>query len=152
MLISGMSGNEVYRLAQKGLHPGEIVVGNSVRSMGLSGGIGSFGRSVAGGEIRALAELISNGRHAAIQRVDEEARHHGAVGVTSVVSELRTLAGYTEFIAQGTAVHAQGGGADGSRVFSSAASGMQLYCHLDPGYRPIRFVMGNIASRAHARH
>ena len=34
MLISGMSGNEVYCLAQKGLSPGEIVVGNSVCSMG----------------------------------------------------------------------------------------------------------------------
>jgi uncharacterized protein YbjQ (UPF0145 family) len=145
MLISGMSGNEVYCLAQKGLQPGEIVVGNSVCSMGLGGAIGSFGQSLAGGEIRQVTELISGGRHAAIQRMEEEARRHGAEGVTSVVSELRTLAGYTEFLAQGTGVHAQRGGAGGPMVFSSAASGMELYCHLDAGYRPIRFVMGNIA-------
>jgi uncharacterized protein YbjQ (UPF0145 family) len=29
--------------------------------------------------------------------------------------------------------------------FSSAASGIELYCHLDAGYRPMKFVMGNIA-------
>lgn len=145
MLISGMSGNEVYCLAQKGFQPGEIVVGNSVCSMGLGGAIGSFGQTLAGGEIRQVTELIWTGRHAAIQRMEEEARRHGADGVTSVVTELRTLAGYTEFLSQGTGVHAQGGGAGGSYVFSSAASGMELYCHLDVGYRPIRFVMGNIA-------
>jgi uncharacterized protein YbjQ (UPF0145 family) len=143
MLISGMSGNEIYCLAQKGFEPGEIVVGNSVCSMGLGGAIGSFGQSLAGGEISAVTELISSGRHSAIQRMEEEARRHGAVGVTGVVSELRTLAGYTEFIAQGTSAHhAQGGG---SHLFSSAASGMELYCHLDVGYHPMRFVMGNIA-------
>jgi uncharacterized protein YbjQ (UPF0145 family) len=144
MLISGMSGNEVYCLAHKGLLPGEIVVGNSVCSMGLGGAIGSFGQTLAGGEIRAVTELISGGRHGAIHRMEEEARRHGALGVTSVVSELRTLAGYTEFLAQGTSVHAQGD-ASGPHIFSSAASGMELYCHLDVGYRPMRFVMGNIA-------
>jgi uncharacterized protein YbjQ (UPF0145 family) len=145
MQISGMSGNEIYCLAQKGLQPGEIVVGNSVCSMGLGGAVGRFGQTLAGGEINAVTELISSGRHAAIHRMEEEGRGHGAVGVTSVVTELRTLAGYTEFLAQGTSVHAQGGGAGGPRLFSSAASGMELYCHLDVGYRPVRFVMGNIA-------
>jgi uncharacterized protein YbjQ (UPF0145 family) len=144
MQISGMSGNELYCLAQKGLFPGEIVVGNSVVSMGLRGAIGSFGQTLAGGEISALTGLISSGRHGAIHRMEEEARRHGAEGVTSVVSELRTLAGYTEFLAQGTGVHSQGG-AGGPHVFSSAASGMELYCHLDVGYHPMRFVMGNIA-------
>ena len=47
-----------------------------------------------------MTELISTGRHAAIYRMEEEGRGHGAVGVTSVVTELRTLAGYTEFLAR----------------------------------------------------
>ena len=52
MFISGMSGNEIYCLAQKGFTPGEIAVGNSVYSMGLGGALGALGRSVSGGEIR----------------------------------------------------------------------------------------------------
>lgn len=140
MFISGLSGNEMYCLALKGFSAGEISVGNSVVSMGLSGAIGTMGSSITGGEIRPVTEMISNGRHAAIQRMEEEAKRHGATGVTGVVTELRTLAGFTEFLSQGTSVHGPS-----RRFFSSAASGVELYCHLDAGYQPHKFVMGNIA-------
>jgi len=143
VIISGMSGNEIYCLAQKGLSPGEITVGNSVRSMGVLGGLGAAGRTFAGGEIRQVTEMISEGRHAAIQRMEQEAQKRGANGVTGVVTELRTLAGYTEFLSQGTGVHTHQGSA--SQFFSTAASGIELYCHLDAGYHPMRFVMGNVA-------
>ncbi|HVY47235.1 MAG TPA: heavy metal-binding domain-containing protein [Minicystis sp.] len=158
LVISGMTGNEIFCLAQKGLLPGELCVGNSVCSMGLGGAVGSFGQALAGGEIRQITELISEGRHAAITRMEQEAQRFGAAGVTSVVTELRTLAGYTEFLSQGTAVHAQpdhvlalgaarrdAPGGPAMPFFSTAASGMQTYCHLDAGYRPMKFVMGNIA-------
>src|SRR3974390_2762660 len=108
MLISGMSGNEIFCLSLKGYTPGEIAVGNSVRSLGVLGGIGSSMQALAGGEIANITHLISEGRHAAISRMEEEARRHGAVGVTGVTSELKTLSGYTEFLSQGTAVHAAG--------------------------------------------
>ncbi len=142
MFISGMSGNEIYCLAEKGLTPGEIAVGNSVYSMGLGGALGALGKSVSGGEIRQITELISDGRHSAISRMEQEAQRGGAQGVTGVETTLGTMAGFTEFFSQGTAVHAQqpAGG-----FFSSAASGIELYCHLDAGYQPIKFVMGNIA-------
>jgi uncharacterized protein YbjQ (UPF0145 family) len=144
MLISGMSGNEIFCLAQKGYQPGEIAVGNSVRSLGLVGGIGSSMQALAGGEIANITQLISEGRHAAITRMEEEARRHGAVGVTGVTSELKTLAGYTEFLSQGTAVHEQNA-ADSQQPFTTSASGIEMFCHLDAGYTPMKFVMGNVA-------
>jgi uncharacterized protein YbjQ (UPF0145 family) len=144
MLISGMSGNEIYCLSLKGFLPGEIAVGNSVRSLGVLGGIGSSMQALAGGEIANITQLISEGRHAAISRMEEEARRHGAVGVTGVTSELKTLSGYTEFLSQGTAVHAQGA-ADSPHPFTTSASGIEMYCHLDAGYHPVKFVMGNVA-------
>jgi uncharacterized protein YbjQ (UPF0145 family) len=144
MLISGMSGNEIYCLSQKGFLPGEIAVGNSVRSLGVLGGIGSSMQALAGGEIANITQLISEGRHAAISRMEDEARRHGAVGVTGVTSELKTLSGYTEFLSQGTAVHAQGA-ADSPHPFTTSASGIAMYCHLDAGYHPLKFVMGNVA-------
>jgi len=142
MIVSGLSGNEIFCLARQGFSPGEIVVGNSVCSLGLVGGLGALGRGLAGGEVENVTKLISEGRHAAIHRMEEEAKKHGAQGVTGVGSELRTMGGFMEFLAQGTGVH---GGSQGQPFFSCASSGMQIYCHLDAGYHPMRFAMGNVA-------
>jgi hypothetical protein len=43
--VTGLSGNEIYCLALKHYAAGEIVVGNSVNSMGFLGGLG--GRALA---------------------------------------------------------------------------------------------------------
>lgn len=141
MIISGLSGNEIYCLSIKGFAPGELTVGNSVRSLGIVGSVGSSLKTMAGGEIENITEMISEGRHAAIQRMADEARRHGATGVSGVTSELKTLSGYMEFLSQGTAIGAQGQ----MPFFTSSASGQELYCHLDAGYRPMHFVMGNVA-------
>ncbi len=140
--VCSLSGNEIFCLAQKGFFPGEIVVGNSVRSLGLAGSIGSSFRTLAGGEVENITTLISEGRHAAMARLVDEARRHGAHGVTGVTTELSSLAGYTEFLSQGTSVSAQ---AAQHHFFTTSASGTELYCHLDAGYTPLSFVMGNVA-------
>ena len=142
MQVCSLSGNEIFCLQLKGLVPGEIVLGNSVRSLGLAGAIGSGFRTLAGGEVENVTALISEGRHAAITRLVEEAQRHRAHGVTGVTTELSSLAGYTEFLSQGTSVTAASGQ---SHFFTTSASGTELYCHLDAGYAPISFVMGNVA-------
>src|SRR5262245_33822486 len=88
MLMTGLSGNEIYCLAQKGWSPGSIVVGNSVHSLGLIRGITSSLKTLAGGEIASVTQLIVDGRHAAIQRLEHEANEKGAHGLTGVTSEL----------------------------------------------------------------
>ena len=142
MYVCSLSGNEIFCLAQKGFFPGELVVGNSVRSLGLAGSIGSSFRTLAGGEVENITALISEGRHAAMARLVDEARRHGAHGVTGVTTELSSLAGYTEFLSQGTSVSAAAGS---QHFFTTSASGTELYCHLDAGYTPVSFVMGNVA-------
>lgn len=142
MQICSLSGNEVFCLQQKGYFPGDIVVGNSVRSLGIVGSVGSSLRTIAGGEVENVTSLISEGRHAAMARLVEEAHRHGAHGVTGVTTELSTLAGYTEFLSQGTSVAAR---QPGHPFFTSSASGTELYCHLEAGYLPMSFVMGNVA-------
>jgi uncharacterized protein YbjQ (UPF0145 family) len=142
VIVSGFSGNELYCLAQKGWAPGSIVVGNSVQSLGFVGGISSGLRTMAGGEIANLTHLITEGRHAAIQRLEKEAAEQGAHGVTGVTSDLKQVSGLNEFIAIGTAIK----GADyHGPFFTTACSGQDLYCQLDAGYEPRHFVMGNVA-------
>jgi uncharacterized protein YbjQ (UPF0145 family) len=141
-MLTGLSGNEIYCLAQKGWAPGNIVVGNSVYSLGFVGGLTSGFRTLAGGEVENITELISDGRHAAISRLEEEAQQEGAHGLTGVTSDLKRLAGLTEFLAIGSAIRAQG---HQGHFFSTACSGQDLYCQIDAGYEPRHFVIGNVA-------
>jgi uncharacterized protein YbjQ (UPF0145 family) len=142
VIVSGFSGNEMYCLAEKGWVPGSIVVGNSVQSLGFFGGISSGLRTIAGGEIANLTQLITEGRHAAIQRLEKEATELGAHGVTGVTSDLKLLSGLREFIAIGSTIK---GAEYRGPQFTTACSGQDLYCQLDAGYEPLHFVMGNVA-------
>jgi len=142
MMLTGLSGNEIYCLAQKGWAPGNIVVGNSVYSLGVLGSFASGMRTLAGGEVKNITQLISDGRHAAIKRLEDEAVEEGAHGLTGVVSELKSVGGLTEFLAIGSAVK---GGEYVGPFFSTACSGQELYCQLDAGYAPRHFVIGNVA-------
>src|SRR5690242_5973958 len=142
MMLTGLSGNEIYCLAQKGWEPGNIVVGNSVYSLGVMRGLTSGLRTLAGGEVTSVTHLISDGRHNAIGRLEKEAGSEGMHGLTGVVSELRSVGGLTEFLAIGSAIR---GSHYTGPFFSTACSGQDLYCQIDAGYDPRHFVIGNVA-------
>ena len=144
--VTGLSGNEIYCLALKNYTAGELVVGNSVNSMGFLGGMAAGFRGMAGGEITEVTQAIEEGRLNAFDRMIAEARQHGATGVTGVTSELKDFAGNTEFLFVGSCLH--GKGLDDSHVgnfFSSAGNAQELYCHMDAGYQPVQHVFGNIS-------
>ncbi|MGP0068692.1 MAG: heavy metal-binding domain-containing protein [Isosphaeraceae bacterium] len=142
MLMTGLSGNEIYCLAQKGYDPGNIVVGNSVHSLGLVRGITSGLKTLSGGEIGSITQLIVDGRHAAISRLEQEAVDEGDQGLTGVASELRMLGTLMEFLAIGSSVKNRG---TPGMFFSTACSGQDLFCQIDAGYEPRHFVIGNVA-------
>lgn len=142
MRVSGLSGNEIYCLNQQGWKPGGIVIGNSVQSLGFVGGIASGLKSMAGGEITNMTSLISEGRHLAISRIEEDARQRGAEGLTGVSTELKSIGGMVEFLAIGSAIHSDSHQGD---LFSTACTGQELFCHIDAGYQPRHFVIGNVA-------
>src|SRR5262249_1584332 len=142
MMLSGLSGNEIYCLAEKGWAPGNIVVGNSVYSLGVIRGLASGLQTLAGGELDQITHLISDGRHAAVKRLEAEATHQGTHGLTGVVSYLKKLSGLLEFLAIGSAI--KGSDYTGP-FFSTACSGQDLYCQMDAGYMPRHFVIGNVA-------
>jgi uncharacterized protein YbjQ (UPF0145 family) len=139
--VTGLSGNEIYCMQLKGYRPDGVVVGNSVHSMGALGGVTSAFRGAVGGEVPAVTEMIRNGREAAYKRMVEEAVREGMQGVVGITSELRGLAGNSEFLFVGSGVT---GGAVGHH-FTSAGDAQELYCHMDAGYQPVHFVFGNIA-------
>jgi uncharacterized protein YbjQ (UPF0145 family) len=137
---TGLSGNELDCLNKVGFTPGDLVIGNSVYSMGFIGGIGSGVRNLVGGEIKAYTEMIAEGRRLSLGRLEKEVEEAAGVGVTGVTSELVMHSGNIEFLSVGSALHGQT-----PQPFSTSANGQELYCQLDAKFQPKKFVFGNVA-------
>ena len=142
--VTGLSGNEIYCMALKHYAPGEIVVGNSVNSMGFLGNLAAGVRGIGGGEIPQVTQAVEDGRIRAFDRMVAEARKEGAAGVTGVTSELRDFNGNTEFLFVGSCLR-HTDDTEAIPFFTSAGSAQELYCHMDAGYQPVAHVFGNIA-------
>jgi uncharacterized protein YbjQ (UPF0145 family) len=99
---------------------------------------------MVGGEVQQLTSVIHEGRMEGYKRMVSEASQRGALGITGVTNELRHFHGQTEFLSVASCVHKQQGGPE-SIQFTTSANGQELYCQLDAGFQPIRFVFGNIA-------
>ena len=143
-VMSGLSGNEMYCLRLKGLAPGELVIGNSVYSLGFLGSVGAGLRTIAGGEVTQVTHVIHDGRLQAYKRMIAEADSHGGHGITGVTSDLKSFHGNVEFLSIGSCVHHIDSTA-GDLHFSTSSDGQELYCQLDAGFDPIKFVFGNVA-------
>ncbi len=143
-VMTGLSGNEMYCLHLKEMSPGDVVVGNSVFSVGFVGSIGSSLRTLAGGEVVEITSIIHEGRAKALERMVQEAESRKGVGITGVTSELVQHAGNVEFLSIGSTVHKEGK-TEETLEFSTSADGQELYCLLDTGFTPKRFAFGNVA-------
>lgn len=141
--MSGLSGNEIYCMDLKGFYSAGVLIGNSVQSMGFLRGIKSSFQGVLGGEIENVTQIIHEGREQAFERMIQEAKQHGSNGIAGVTSEIRNLAGNTEFLFTGTGLKSKK--EQDQKMFSSAGDAQELYCHMDAGYQPLSFAFGNIA-------
>jgi uncharacterized protein YbjQ (UPF0145 family) len=140
---SGLSGNEMYCLYLLGLEPGNLLVGNSVFSLGFVGGIGSNIKTVIGGEIKQVTNMIAEGRRLSLSRFNDELKQANGCGAAGVTSELIMHPGNIEFLTVASTVHRTDN--DTSYTFTSSADGQELFCQWDAGYQPIGFVFGNVA-------
>ncbi len=143
-IMTGLSGNEMFCLHKKGYSAGHLVIGNSVFSIGLIGGIGSGLKTLAGGEVTQITSVIHEGRQKSYERMRAEAQKQGGVGITGVTSELVQHAGNVEFLSVGSCIHKEGARSE-EMNFSTSADGQELYCQLDSGFEPVKFVFGNVA-------
>jgi uncharacterized protein YbjQ (UPF0145 family) len=143
-IITGLSGNEIYCLNKQGFTPGDLVIGNSVISIGLIGSIGSGLKTLFGGEVTQVTRVILEGRQRAYARMQAEAERHGGIGITGVSNELIVHGTNIEFLAIGSCIH-QAGAKTEQIEFSSSADGQTLYCQIDAGFVPKHFVFGNVA-------
>ena len=141
--FSGLSGNEMYCAWLLGYQPGNLLVGNSVFSMGFLGGISSNIRTFVGGEIKQYTDMIAEGRRLSLERFDKELSESGGSGATGVSSELIFHPGNAEFLSVGSTLHRDNGSEHAP--FTTSADAQELFCQWDAGYRPMSFVFGNVA-------
>jgi uncharacterized protein YbjQ (UPF0145 family) len=104
-ITSDLTNEEMWNLIHDGYMPVQLVLGVSVYSLGLVGGITSFFKSFVRGEIKELTSLIYEAREEALKHIAADADRCGAdqvVGIKTYVYDLG--GGMIEFMAIGTAV------------------------------------------------
>jgi uncharacterized protein YbjQ (UPF0145 family) len=145
--VTGLSGNEIFCLNKINLRAGQLCVGNSVVAIGVARGIGAGLSTLGGGEVSEITNLVHGGRMNAFNRMMNEARTYGGVGLTGVSFDLINHGGNIEFITTGSTVHPKNQSTVGidQIAFSTSADAQQLYCQMDSGFEPLHFVFGNVA-------
>lgn len=104
-VTSDMTNEEMWNLTHLGYLPLQLVMGVSVYSLGLKGGILSALQSFGGGEIAGLTEVLYEAREKALARIEEDAERCGADEVIGVKTRVYDLGGgMVEFMAIGTAI------------------------------------------------
>jgi len=98
---SGLSGNEMYCAYLLGYTPGDLLVGNSVFSMGFLGSLGSNIKTMVGGELTQYTNMIAAGRRLSLNRFEQELQQTGGSGAAGVTSELIFHPGNVEFLTVG---------------------------------------------------
>jgi len=142
--VTNLSGNEIYCLNKLSLSPGNICIGNSVFALGILGSLTAGLNILVGGEIPEVTSLIHDGRLNAINRMMLEAKVSDGTGVTGVTTELISHGSNIEFLSIGSVVH-KAGAANETLAFSTSADAQELYCQVDCGFKPIQYVIGNVA-------
>jgi uncharacterized protein YbjQ (UPF0145 family) len=115
VVTSDLTQQEMWNLHKMGYSPLKLLLGTSVYSLGLVGGITSAFKGLVKGEIPELSSLIYEARENALAIINKEADAIGAdevVGVKTYVYQLGS--GLVEFLAIGTAVKKMEGLANAS--------------------------------------
>ncbi len=104
-VTSDMTNEELWNMVNVGFMPLRLVMGVSVYSLGLKGGIFSALQSLGGGEVAGLTEILYEAREKALARIEADAEQCGADEVVGVKTHIYDLGGgLIEFLAIGTAV------------------------------------------------
>jgi len=105
VITSDLTAEEMWNTMKLGYAPVELVLGTSVYSLGVVGGLRAALRSIAHGEVSALTEMIYGAREQSLKKVQDQAARAGADMVLGLKTYIYQLGGdLIEFLAIGTAV------------------------------------------------
>ena len=109
-VTSALSNVELWNLIHLGFMPVDLVMAVSVCSLGIKGELNSLFRTLGGGEIHELSEVLDEARERTLNRMAAEADRLGADQVVGVKTQILELpGGMIEFMVIGTAVKKMAG-------------------------------------------
>ena len=104
-VTSDMTNEELWNVVNMGYLPISLVMGVSVYSLGLVSGIAASLKTLAGGQVSGLTELLYEAREKALARIERDAEKCGADEVVGVKTKIYDLGGgLVEFMVIGTAI------------------------------------------------
>jgi len=110
VITSDLTAEEMWNVTKMGYAPMKLVLGTSVFSLGIAGGIKANLRNFVKGEIRVLSELIYGAREQSLKKIQQQAAEIGADDVLGIKTYIYDIGnGVIEFLAIGTAVKRMGG-------------------------------------------
>lgn len=143
-----LTGSEMYCLKKKGYDPHQFVLGNIAQSLGFMKNMMSNFKSLEGGANEGFREHLHDARQAAYDRMHAEALQRGGVGLVGTRLDMVRKPKVLEVVLRGTTIQAEDDSAyiaEGGSLFTTACSGNDLFCLLDSGFQPRKFVFGNEA-------
>lgn len=105
VITSDLTAEETWNIAKLGYVPMKLLLGTSVYSLGIVGGIKATLKNYIKGEIDTLTNLIYGAREQSLSKVQAQAEEIGADDVLGIRTYIYSLGnGLIEFLAIGTAV------------------------------------------------
>lgn len=102
---SELTAQETWSIAKIGYAPLKLLIGTSVYSLGVVGGIRAALRNLVKGEIKVMTELVYGAREESLKKIEAQAEEIGADDVLGIKTFIYDLGGgLIEFLAIGTAV------------------------------------------------
>src|SRR5207244_2727392 len=83
-VTSELTGEELWNLTQLGYAPLRLVLGTSVYSLGLAGGIMAMFRALSRGEVPEVTQLVYQARANCLEHIEREAKELQADGVIGI--------------------------------------------------------------------
>jgi uncharacterized protein YbjQ (UPF0145 family) len=105
VVTSDLTSEEMWNVMKLGYAPLQLVLGTSVYSLGVVGGLKAALRGIAKGEISTLTQLVYGARQESLKKVQDQAASVGADTVIGIKTYIYQLGGdLIEFLAVGTAI------------------------------------------------
>ncbi len=121
-VTSDMTNEEMWNMVNVGFLPIRLVMGVSVYSLGLKGGIFSAVQTLGGGEVAGLTEILYEAREKALARIEADAERCGADEVIGVKTRIYDLGGGLDRV-HGDRHRRQEGGGHPHQVRNPAGAG-----------------------------